>query len=60
MPWDIANWISSIDFIKVGYPYCTNGCQVQRGFYHEYQDIAIQVINTVKNYQVQFGFTQVM
>jgi hypothetical protein len=30
VPWLMANWIEDIDFLKMDYPYCDNGCKVHR------------------------------
>lgn len=36
VPWLIKNWVEDIDFGKVPYPYCSNGCQVHHGFYSSF------------------------
>lgn len=60
LPWDMKNWIEDINFIKTSFPTCNNGCQVHRGFYHAYQEVAAQVIKAVKEYRLKYGITTVM
>lgn len=55
LPWDIKNWISDINFLKRKYALCDNDCEVHRGFYEDYLDIADNVRNLVKNYTSSFG-----
>lgn len=55
LPWDIKNWISDINFLKTKYGLCDNGCEVHRGFYEDYLDIAENVRSLVKNYTSSFG-----
>lgn len=38
-PLNIVNWLDDLDFFKTPYPGCS-GCEVHRGFYHSYQDVA--------------------
>lgn len=39
VPWLIKNWMSDLDFIKVNYPYCANGCKVHRGFFNSFKEL---------------------
>jgi len=42
VPWCFCTqWIDDLDFFKTPYPPCaSSGCEVHRGFYHSYLDIA--------------------
>ncbi|CAK56362.1 unnamed protein product (macronuclear) [Paramecium tetraurelia] len=48
LPWSIKNWFEDINYIKTSFPYCTNNCQVHRGFYYSYLGIQDQVLNAAK------------
>lgn len=54
LPWDVKNWISDINFLKTKYAWCDNGCEVHRGFYDDYLDIANSVKENVQNYTAVF------
>lgn len=44
----------------MNFPTCNNGCQVHRGFYKDYLEIANGVIAAVKDYRTKFGITNIM
>jgi hypothetical protein len=46
-PFDIAQWIDDLAFVKTTYPSCS-GCHVHQGFYKTYLSVRAQVRNLTK------------
>ena len=51
---NIPNWISDLNFFKTSYPYCS-GCEVHRGFFHEWQSLMGPMMPTIRGLVSQYN-----
>ena len=47
--WDVANWVSDLDYFLKPYPDGPQGAMVHVGFYDAYLSLEGQIISSVKN-----------
>jgi len=52
---NIPNWLSDLNFFKTTYPNPSCGCEVHRGFLHEWQSLAIQAMPDLQALYAQYG-----
>ena len=56
---NIENWAENLDFVQMGYSYCS-GCEVHAGFFGAYKDIQADVISNMKSLRQQYPSSQLI